>query len=194
MDALFTILFFVVAAVISAMVKKRRTQEQEEEIDDWSPPPSKEAGTQTSSSGSWEDELRKLLEGTGTPAPPPPPPPPIVTRESRPTKPAPTPPPVPVPSRFKAVTSKPVSKPASRTKAPTAKEAYERARTLDQQAKAHLQRAANMARRHSKTAPTSAPTDEIATARRLLKSPASIRSALIASYILGKPRALDPYN
>jgi len=184
MDALITILIFIVAAVLSAVFKKKQAQEEEAE-DDWSTPaaPQDRGGsTRTPARPSWEEELRRLLEGTETPAAPPPPPPP-----PRPARPLPPPPP-PIPREV----VRPLTASPSRLR--TSEAACNRARHIESKAQDQLRRAADRVRLHTPTARKTPKTSDVKTARRMLDSPATLRSAIIVSVLLGKPRSLDPYQ
>ncbi|MST94362.1 MAG: hypothetical protein EXS33_03665 [Pedosphaera sp.] len=157
----------------------------------------------------WEEELRKLLQGE-EPAPPPPPPrlPPLIVHQPRRV---PPPPPVPVEEESPAP---PMFHPTPVLN--QSAEAFERARRIDETAAQEVDKGSTLAaaaqaflvgsqlddrmaehlrqvtlRPVGKTGVTSAErTAEAAAALELIRNPRSVRTAMIASVILGPPRAL----
>ena len=156
----------------------------------------------------WEEELRKLLQGE-EPAPPPPTRlPPLIVHQPRHV---PPPPPVPVEEESPAP---PMFHPTPVLN--QSAEAFERARRIDETAAQEVDRGSTLAaaaqaflvgsqlddrmaehlrqvtlRPVGKTGVTSAErTAEAAAALELIRHPRSVRTAMIASVILGPPRAL----
>ncbi len=166
----------------------------------------------------WEEELKRLLENqppldssVGTP-----PPPPIVRRHTPP--PPPPPPPLPKrvsreslptdhegrPSRESASTpwqdvsldSQPApSKPLARLDQST--HAYQRAAHLHETVAAHLQRVDDQTEKHGKPliasslARRDAGSPDARAVVALLRQPATARQALLASFVLAPPKALE---
>lgn len=159
----------------------------------------------------WEEELRKLLQGV-EPAPPPLPPPPVIVQQPRRVPPPPpmiSPPPAeeesPAPPMFQPM---PVLNQSA--------EAFERARRLDETAAQEVDKGSTLAaaaqaflvgsqlddrmaehmrqvtlRPVGSTGVTSGErTAEATAALQLIRNPRSVRTAMIASVILGPPRAL----
>ena len=163
----------------------------------------------------WEEELKRLLEGKplldGTVSTPPPVPPPPVTRR------VPPPPPVPArvareslpmedehqPSRESAATpwqdvsldSLPEpTKPLANLEQHT--QAYQRATHLHETVAARMQRVGAQTEKHGKalTAPGSvhrATNPDARAVVALLRQPATVRQALLASFVLAPPKALE---
>lgn len=162
----------------------------------------------------WEEELKRLLEGKppldGTAGTPPPPPPPIIRR-------VPSPPPVPqavsresesideesLPSRESSSPWQDTSydslpepsKPLAHLEQTT--QAYQRATQLHETVAAHLRRVDDQTEKHGK--PLAAPRlirREVGSADAravvaLLRRPATTRQALLASFVLAPPKALE---
>jgi hypothetical protein len=200
MDGLVIILILIVMSAAANWLKRRGQSEETEiwpdeaEPGDQSPthrraaPPDAPATPPRPARSSWEEELRRLLEGE-TPRRPEP-------------KPAPTPPPV----RPVVITpSKPVPAPPPLT---TAAPASGRARTIGQTAVAlgrarELQRRAADDFRRAQSRIGGRPllsamerrrdrSEEIRRAREWFSNPQAARQAVIASVILGPPRAVAP--
>lgn len=162
----------------------------------------------------WEEELKRLLEGKppldGTAGTPPPPPPPIVRR-------VPTPPPLPeAVSREsegvdeESIASRESSSPWQETSYDSLPEptkplaslehntqAYQRATQLHETVAAHMRRVDELTEKHGKplTVPRPARRDGGSADARavvsLLRQPASARQALLASFVLAPPKALE---
>ena len=134
----------------------------------------------------WEEELRRVLGGEQSP--PPSPPPVIVYHEPRATPPlaAPTPP--------RAVTMRAEPKAALAVPVPgfaQSIEAYQRASQLDVKMAEHLSQIAEQVRTHAVEQKEKASAAEIVQGISFVRDPQSIRSALVASVILGAPRGLE---
>lgn len=164
----------------------------------------------------WEEELKRLLEGQppldSTAGTPPPPPPPIIRRQT------PPPPPLPVsvaresqrtdhegvPSRESAATpwqdvsldSQPTpTKPLATLDHST--HAYQRAAHLHQAVAAHMQRVDDQTEKHGR--PLAAPrlirrdagSADARAVVALLRRPSTARQALLASFVLAPPKALE---
>ena len=206
MDTLLTILFFIAAAGVSAWLKRKQGQEGEEPWtqEGHSPKPPRRTATpgtppvqpKTSRPVNWEEELRRLLEGDQSS----PPPPPVIRREE-PERPELAPPPlvtrpvmVPPPILRQEETSdeglgRPVHLPTLEQSAQT----YLHASQLDKRVGERLHQIDVKVGRHQ-PAPTPAArrmSPEAARAIAFLRDPISLRSALIASVILGPPKALE---
>lgn len=161
----------------------------------------------------WEEELKRLLEGKppldGTAGTPPPPPPPVIRRE--------VPPPLPktvaresegideesLPSRESSspwqdtsLDSQPApTKPLAHLEQTT--QAYHRATQLHETVAAHLRRVDEQTEKHGK--PLAAPrpirrdagSADARAVVALLRRPSTARQALIASFVLAPPKALE---
>jgi len=140
----------------------------------------------------WEEELRRVLGGEQSP--PPSQPPVIVYHEPRATPPLAAPRPVtrlPLP---RAVTMRVEAKEPVAVPVPgfaQSIEAYQRASQLDVKMAEHLSQIAEQVRTHAAEQKEKASAAEIVQGISLVRDPQSIRSALVASVILGQPRGLE---
>jgi hypothetical protein len=140
----------------------------------------------------WEEELRRVLGGEQSP--PPSPPPVIIHHEPRATPPLAAPRPVtrlPLP---RAVTMRVEAKEPVAVPVPgfaQSMEAYQRASQLDVKMAEHLSQIAEQVRTHAVEQKEKASVAEIVQGISFVRDPQSIRSALVASVILGQPRGLD---
>ena len=213
MDTLLTIVFFIVAAILSAIMKKKQSDATDEES--WPREPSshqpaeRPGTTPAPRRESWEDELRRLLEGKTTARPTASPPPPV-----------PPPPPPPLPPTSPSVPSAPKpsrsAPPAWLSKVEARKEQAARkvkdlrekrsevsirlqksmdhlrqASQLDDRAAMTIRRAANRIHFQEEKIQVAKTPGEIKDALNLLQSRESLRTAMIASVILGPPKALE---
>ena len=201
MDSLITLIFFLIVAIVSALLKKKQ-QSEEQEDDAWSgdsspagPPDRRVAPSPRRQT--WEDELRRLLEGkTGrepSPPPPPPLPPPTPVRVPEPTAP-------PAWSRElatrKAETTELARKLRDQKEAMSSRlqesmEHLRHASQLDDRAAMTIRRAASRIHLHAPKEEAQATPGEITSALGWLKSPESLRSAMVASIILGPPKSKE---
>jgi hypothetical protein len=132
----------------------------------------------------WEEELRRLLEGESTPAPPP-------VRET-----APAPPPLPAPTPVYTMPLpapiRPVSvKQERRLPVELAELSAAPASQLDERVAERLRQIANQVERHAVRPRAALASLEVAEALALVRNPRSLRSAVMASVILGPPKALQ---
>ena len=164
----------------------------------------------------WEEELRRVLGGEQSP--PQSPPPVMVYEESRATPPFVEPAPVARPPLPRSVTTRaepkaglpvitllgrPVqwqvtmpAEPKAALRVPVpgfaqSIEAYQRASQLDIKMAEHLSQIAEQVRTHAVEQKEKASVAEIVQGISFVRDPQSIRSALVASVILGSPRGLD---
>jgi hypothetical protein len=208
-DTVIGLLVFFAIAAVSSWLKKRQRGDHETGP---APPPPRRPGSKPAG---WEEELRRLLEGDEPTSPPPMPPrPPPV-----PTVPAPkrvfTPPKAVTPAeemeRGLAVELPTLTQSA---------QSYQRASQLEQQVEQFMQRRAALSTsaaaferasqldvkvsEHLRQVVEQTPTPARVPGRRLwvrspdaaqavalLRHPPSLRSALLASVILGPPKALE---
>ncbi len=206
METLLTILVLVLLSAASGWLKKR-TEGQETETgtppqapDRTVPPPRRSPpGGHTAeprpATRSWEEELRRLLEGE--PAPPPPPPPRPKAPPAAPAQPQPAPPVLRAPRTSPPAYSTPSARPeilevpalqmAELRESSTARQQAQRLkeRAAGELRRAETELARNLARTH--VAHRAALTEEIAAARTWLHNPQAARQAVIASVILGPP-------
>ncbi len=198
-DSLLGLLIFVIISLLAGWLQKkqRRGQEEEPEETPWPPPKRRSQGAPPplprpeQQPMSWEEELKRLLDGQPA-SPPPPPPPPVVVR----SEPAyPTPPPLPEEFSESTYTAQrsPVEvsfKPlAGLTESP---QAYEKAASLEEKVQQHLRDVTTHRVGTTQVArkPLSANARE---AVALVRKPDSLRSAVLASIILGPPRSLSEF-
>lgn len=162
----------------------------------------------------WQEELRRLLEGEfeapPRPAPPPPEPerpapPPVITAQpsTRPLSPRPSPMVSPVPSSTMRPVGAPESEyfPALEGLPPVvpvtlreSAQAYEQAQALQQQTEATLQRVAALTRglkERKRVSPAERPAPQAIELNHRLRDPNAVRLAVLASVVLGRPKALE---
>jgi hypothetical protein len=224
-DPLITVIvllaFGAIGAISNWLQKRRQSRDEPGADGEGSPPrplPPGERRPQSPAS-SWEDELRRLLQGEAAPAPKPPvvrPPPPLV----RPPPPLVRPPPIPQPARPRQAV--PARRTAPRPAAAMphragSTEAAESARHLDRKVEEHLRshvetlpsagehprtvspgvaatdrlRSAAGAVGSAKVSRGAAKSPEVAQVKSMLKEKHSARAAILASVILGSPKALE---
>lgn len=153
-------------------------------------------GTQERKTTNWEDELRRLLGEEEAPMPPPqaPPPPPVVARPKPP--PQAQPPPAVLRAPVPEVTPLPVPTVEQITTAELARleesrRAYERAGNLDRAVAEYLKKVSSAPVRLTSVLTYTSPSPEVTQAVSLLKNPRAAREAIVASVILGPPKALE---
>ena len=139
----------------------------------------------------WEEEMRRLLEGTGPAAPPAPV---VVFEEPQPPPRAqmprmmPAPPPLPVEARPAPGQE---GLPVHFSGLSTSMQAYERASHLDVKVAEHLSQISEQVRLHSSRLKSKTISPDIVRGVSFVRNPQNLRSALIASVILGSPKALE---
>jgi hypothetical protein len=213
MDSLITALVLMIVSAIAAWMKKKSVDGRDDSTAN--PPQARPAAGQPRPSPrptSWEEELRRLLGEQSAPPPPVrpppmmrPPPPPVVV--SRPQPASPAPPvvikPVLVPTERRAAVSVPRSVVApmlvpsgvevsAAQLAPLrqSKEAYERASQLDKNVAEHIDRVPGQRVLATKVLRRTI-SPEITQAVSMFKSGQTARQAVMASLVLGPPRALE---
>jgi hypothetical protein len=198
MEGLFTIIMLMLLFAASNWLKRRAEPEEPERWpDEMEPGDQPPAHRRTTAPGeptarparsSWEEELRRLLEGEPPrrlePKPPPPAPPPIPPAVITPSRPVPTPP------RVTAVTPHGRVQTIGQTALLLGRTRELQRRATDELRRAHAQiggrpLVSSLERRHDQS-------EEIRRARAWFNSPQAARQAVIASVILGPPRALTP--
>lgn len=210
MDTLITVIFFIIVAILSAVLKKK--QHDAGKDDGWS------GGDSTSSPSdrraprreSWEDELRRLLEGTtgqepSRPSPPPPPPLPQAPPRQPPVI---VPEPAPVPSsparpawlrKVEARKEEAVEQALKlREKRRAAANRFEesmkrlrRASQLDDRAASTIRQAANRIHVHVEEGKFDRTPLAVKNALGWLKTTDSLRSAMVVSVVLGPPKSME---
>lgn len=217
MDSFITALVLLVVSALATWFKQKAANSRNSNSPSGSsqtPPPANQPRPPVPRPTSWEDELRRLLEGQAPAAPPRPPPvrPPPMTRNVPPApapaspppvvirpvlvpprrpavittqRPPPAPTPVPVPSAIEVSAGRLAPLKESR-------EAYERASQLDKQVAQHIdripgQRVVNTSVTRREVSP------EIAGVVSMFKNARAARQAVIASVILGPPRSLEEF-
>lgn len=199
---------FIAFAAISVISKLLKKQGEEPEQDPWAvgedtpahPPAERRRTTSPAPQkiSNWEEELKRVLEGQipTTSSPPPPLPPPIVIVEKRP----PPPPPVevkaaPRPSRVRVDKSTNEDEAGGRlAKLSEAATTQARASHLQMEMARRFQQVDQLSARGRQAAPLAhgtAPSAEVAAIRQMFRNPATVRQAVVASLILGPPRALE---
>jgi hypothetical protein len=206
-ESLIGLLVFVGISILASWLQKKQRQQGE---DVPAPPPRRPRGTGApvppsapppQKPLSWEEELKKLLEGhLPQEEPPPAPPPPIIVQAPRRTPPAIPTEPAPEPRRHKSVFEVTEERnPTELSVEPTfqhlpglsqSAQVHQEASQLDDKVQAHL-RAVTQRPVGSTHVQHRAATPEASAALALVRNPKSIRSALLASIILGPPRALS---
>ena len=210
MDSFITFLVAITIAAVASWLKRRAAAgQQDDQPQNQAGPPRPPAQPRPPARpSSWEEELRRLLEGENAPPVAPPPvfrPPPVVVAQPapkpvlRPSAPAPAPTPIPravLVSPPRGVTSAPPL-PASvqipvEQMAPLiqSKQAYERASQIDRKMAEHIQMVSGQ-RVQSTVVTRRAIAPEMLQAVSLLKSPRTARAAIVASFIFGPPRSLE---
>lgn len=204
------LLILVVIAVLSALHswwKKKQGGEPESEDGD-SPEPSNRPRTprpgaapqpRPSPANNWEEELRRLLQGEESPAAPPPPviiaAPPPLPAQPRPVAPRPA-----APQPYLARSSIPIPLEGEEenvglpVKMPTMAEsaqAFLRGRSIDTQVSERMEQVqAQVTRHRGDVRNIRVVSPDVTRALELLRERSSQRSAIIASVILGPPKAL----
>jgi len=216
-DSIWVILAIAIGSAIFNWLQKRSEALKDQESQ---PPPdsSRPRSTPTrpppasrqAKPASWEEELRRLLEGESPSAPPPP----VIVFEERPPAPA-----IEPPAKARPVVEQPPSAPVRPliTLAESSA-AYQRAGELDRKVEAQLERVGSMAEAASALQKASgldvavaermskvtgqlvaqaasvqhkAVSADVAQVVPLFRNPRSARQAVLASLILGPPKALD---
>lgn len=199
---LILLLVFVIISALSSWMKKKQNREEEERP---APParrprpasiPPSEPRSGSPKPMSWEEELRRLLEGE-VPATPSAPPPPVVVQSRHPAP----PPPLPEAAQHKHRSVFEVTEESSpmdvdvqphfqplRTLSESV-QAYEQASHLDRKVQAHLREVTERPI-GTTSVQRKGSTSEAAAALALLRNPKSVRSAILVSMILGPPKAL----
>jgi len=226
MDSLLTLLVFLLISGAAALLKRRQRTNEPESLRE-PPPPSHgpvpgvppASAPRPAPTSSWEEELRRLLEGE-TPVPPPAlPQPPPIQPQRLPPAPRPVPPPLPRPvvitprsapppplptkpggrAQPKVVTVTPVDESAGgapgrlATMAESAA-ALQRANRLHDGVARHLEQVDAQTEHHLVKTPTSrrrSVSPELTQAVSLTRRPRSARQAVVAALILGPPKALE---
>jgi len=207
------LIFLVVIVIITALHhwwKNRNGPPADEEDQPWPaaprrqappPPPGSNPAPARPQATNWEEELRRLLEGDAprrpvppvvmAPAPPPLPAPPRPQPKRQPA----APPPflarssIPVPDEgHEEEAGLPVKMPTLAQSA----QAYLSARTLDARMAARLKQVSQNVQTHPKFTMQRQPMPAIRQGVALLRDRQSQRAAIIASIVLGPPKALEP--
>jgi hypothetical protein len=214
-------LIFVVAVIIISILHswwKKRRGEPEDESNPWPgyPPRQKPQDRPASQAPpkaptqSWEEELRRLLRGDAPaqPAPPPvvviqpasrPVPPPVVVQQSRPAPPplprGVAPRPTPAPRPVVSVGTDPDMDKGLPVKMPSlmqSAQAYLRASQLESKVAQHLQRVDEQVTKHVKVERKREASPVVRQTIGLLRDRQSQRAAILASVVLGPPKAMEP--
>lgn len=210
-----------ISAVAEWLKKKRQRTESKEDASgrDWSTPvgQSQPSAPATNAEGKplsqWEEEIRRMLQGMDPhpPVPPPLPPPPIVRQ---------TPPPIyqsrPVVVEDEGVSEEPVPTYLSSMETPDsayqrgaeleqtvdgrlakasslggAAEAWNRAGSIDERAQARLSQASQFLQRSQSEKVDKQRSKEAERLVAAFRNPVTARQAIIASFVLGPPKALE---
>ncbi len=208
-ESLIGLLIFVAISILASWLQKKQRQQGQ---DMPAPPPPRRprgAGVPVPAPApppqkplSWEEELKKLLEGhLPQEEAPTAPPPPIVIQVPRPLPPPLPATPAPETHAHKSVFDVVEEKnPADISVEPAFRplpqltesaQAYHQASHLDDKVQAHLREVTQRPVGLTQVQHRTAGTPEGSAALALLRNPKSIRSALLASIILGPPRSLS---
>lgn len=198
MDSLIGLIIFILISAVASWLQRRQQGGENEDMPpprprrrtSSPPPPPPPVRTEQPRTLTWEEELKQLLEGQTPQAPPPPPPlppPVLVERRSQP-------PPPPLPEEFTETTYSVEHSPVEVSFKPLpglteAARAYEQASSLEQKVEAHMRGVTRHPVGTSKVE-HAALSREASHALALVRDPSSLRSALLASVILGPPKAL----
>lgn len=217
-------LIFIIAVVIISILHswwKKRRGEPEDEESPWPgyPPrqkPQAPSATRPTTQAppraptpSWEEELRRLLQGDAPAQPAPPPvvvqpaqrtvPPPVVVQQSRPTPPAlprvVAPRPVSAPRPVVSAGMDPDMAKGLAVQMPSltqSAQAYLRASQLDTKVAQHLQRVDDQVSKHAKGEKKRELPPVVRQTLGLLRDRHSQRAAILASVVLGPPKAMEP--
>ena len=194
MDTLITIVIFIAIAIVSSWLKKKQAPD-ESWPDQPAPPlpgqPQRPAPPRPKPA-SWEEELRKLLEGD-EPAQPPPPPV-VVYEKPKPVRPPPVAPRPVVPPRPAPVLVKDdegVGLPVRLPSLTQSSQAYQRASQLDLKVAERLRQIGQQVTLHTAVQTTEVVSREILLAKSMLRNRDTLRSAIVASVILSSPKAFE---
>ncbi len=193
-DSLTSLLVFLGFVVISALANWLKRKKAGDETGSPAPPPVLPRGTQrpAAPSASWEEEIRRLLEGE-TAAPPEPPP--LIIRTPRPAPPvAPKLPPVeakvPI-AEVEEFQEKLTTRLAHLDQSAAAfHQASQLSKNISDRLK-HIDPLAGLPKPDLPLDRRKRPRPEMAQALQLLRRPGSARQAVIVSAILGPPKALE---
>ncbi len=191
MEQLITLLVVGAFWLLPTLLEKLRERQanRDSTVSGHTPPTRREASApEGSTPESWEEELRRLLEGSPAPRPP------------EPSVPAPVPPPLPPTTLAQPPTKRAAPSNAQQIDPLEAStRAYFKASQVEDTTAAVLSavtakvnRPAARAFLASSSQSTTSPVG--ISARRLLKNRQSLREAMVASVILGPPRALMSEN
>jgi hypothetical protein len=197
-DSFWGVLIFIVISIIASWMQKKQQQGRNEGEQPAPPPlprrkrapgptPTQPAEPQPLS---WEEELKRLLDGSlAEPPPPPAAPPPIIAETRRPV-----PPPPPPPREFTESTYEVTRSPVEVSFKPLpplteSVHAYADASSLEQKVGQHMRDVTHhpIKLTHAQQRPVSQSRGQ---ARALLGNRESLRTAILASVVLGPPRAL----
>jgi len=213
-ESLITLLIFVGISVLSTWLKRRQKP------DDTSTPPLPSQPQRTPKSANWEEELRRLIEGEEAPAAPPPvvvqetPRPAPMPRALQPP-PLPRPAPVVIAPeeneedkgltvqlptltqsaqaylRGSTLDDKVEEQMRQRGAMAESSAAYQRASQLEAKVAAHFRQVTEQVAHFTAAPHAKAVAPHIVSARALIHSRPSLQSAIVASLILGPPKALE---
>ena len=204
LESLLIFLVFIILSGVSTWLQKKR--QSEEEPPEWLPPeegrrmpprpdsaePAGPRRPRPAALESWEEELRRLLQGE-PPRAPAPPPLPVPSTEG----------PASGPLRRSGQDSAPARVPSGWGERPVegasgrledSARAYRQARALQEEAAERLRKAQAKTAAHQRgygLIRRVSGREDIRAARALLASPRSARQAIIASVVLGTPRGLE---
>ncbi len=189
MEQLIQLIIFAVGAAVFYWFKRRNeSRESDSSPTRNEPPPSAQPPSSAIPKRmSWEEEMRRLLQGM---EPPRNVPPPVVERRTPPPVMAPAPQPIFAPAPKPVVVTKPVVVPPSSLLS-VADNAYQRSTLLDEKVEQHLRAITALtsaARRRRVKPPREV---EPTLALSWLRNRRTLRSAIIASALLGPPKALE---
>ncbi len=202
---LVAVAFMVMMAIFNWIKNRSQSQEHTDTNSERKDPPQPRASPGPADSAripkearprkiDWEGELRRMLEGT-TATPPPLPPKPLPAEPTHvPPRPVITLPPIqrptPTPIRPAQVEQErglPVALPGLTTSTPT----YARASQLDERVAEHLREITKQVEQHKMVQQENPLPFEVTQALALVRSREGLRSAILASVILGPPKAME---
>lgn len=192
MEQVLIVLAIVVISMLHSWWKKRNGESDEEAAPWPTTPPRRPPVAPPSQAANWEDELRRLLQGE---EPARPAPPPVVAQQAPPPLPrtfAPRPQAAPRPALVvnfdgEMETGLPVQMSSLEHSA----QAFLRTSNIEAKVAAHMQRSDQQVAAHPKFELKREASPEVRQAVSLVRNRQSQRAAILASIILGPPKAME---
>ncbi len=202
METLITLLVFGIIAAIgnwfNAQKRKKLDAEREREAASPNVRPMQrpsESRPPPAPAFDWQEELRRVLQGDEPVLPPRPPPPPVLRPATPPPVPRPQPAqvskPIVVVRPFPVVETEGTGLPVTLPGLTQSATAYTRAQKLESSVEGHMREAREQVARHTVRVSARRATPEVAGIVKMIREPHGARTAILASIILGPPKALE---